>query len=253
MKKTTTILFAFLLAIEANATIHSEHNNTHLANKTINVDINKDGQWDVKLKGSVDGTAYWVEPFYLDASNFVAIKVFTGTPSYPVPYKKGSDMNKVGVWVGNKNKLNVFLKDFSNQGTNYLALKLIEDGVAYCAWIELSGELTLGFFAWEDDDSKCMKAGNFDYPSSTGIDEITSESDITLSPCPASDNLVISSLHAPADVVIYDLQGKKMLNLGNILSGSSISVSTLSEGLYFIDISFKDGLVERKKFVILRN
>lgn len=88
------------------------------------------------------------------------------------------------------------------------------------------------------------------YPCATYIAEQASSSTINLFPNPASNTLNISSDIAAESYMIYDAAGR--LAISNQLSQpaeqSSIDISSLSPGMYFIIVRNTDGTVFREKF-----
>ena len=72
---------------------------------------------------------------------------------------------------------------------------------------------------------------------------------IEIMPNPASTNLIIETDKSLANVEITDMLGNRIVNLGLINSGtSSVDVSSLSSGIYFLNIKSGDKLY-CKKFV----
>jgi hypothetical protein len=64
-------------------------------------------------------------------------------------------------------------------------------------------------------------------------------SNLTMYPNPVTDELKINGIEGDAAVKIYDIYGKQLIDINN-LQDSSIDVSFLSEGIYFIKIENKN-------------
>ena len=75
----------------------------------------------------------------------------------------------------------------------------------------------------------------------------------SLYPNPASDNvkLAYSSTNQLVSIHVIDLQGKVILKEENITSHSTINISSLSNGLYFIKIFDKNSnSLKTKKLIV---
>jgi len=76
------------------------------------------------------------------------------------------------------------------------------------------------------------------------------ENEIILYPNPASDKLLISGISENATISIYDLEGRKQIVLPQMLNPEiSIDVSSLSNGIYFLEMKSGSGTVI-KKFIV---
>lgn len=82
---------------------------------------------------------------------------------------------------------------------------------------------------------------------STGIKEKTAyNNDVNIYPNPTTDLLYVDARHHNfTSITIMDLTGKAVLNT----TSTSIDVSTLDAGIYYIQLSDKDGLMHTQKFV----
>jgi Domain of unknown function (DUF4465)/Secretion system C-terminal sorting domain len=83
----------------------------------------------------------------------------------------------------------------------------------------------------------------------TGIVDVnTNQNSLNVYPNPAKDFIVIDGLNNQAEILIFDLSGREMLKQ-NVLNGEKISVSTLSKGIYFLQIN-NESKVQTKKLII---
>lgn len=84
----------------------------------------------------------------------------------------------------------------------------------------------------------------------TGIVDIENAWDIQLYPNPASDKLYIRSEVPITRVVIYDLQGKAVIQLDELTTMAEFSLQHLEQGVYLLYAENVDGLILRRKVVI---
>ncbi len=66
-----------------------------------------------------------------------------------------------------------------------------------------------------------------------------------VSPNPAGEKFCLSGLEGDAHVVIYDIKGKVMFDR-HINGNEKIYLSNFKDGLYFMEISTKDGRMATK-------
>jgi hypothetical protein len=96
------------------------------------------------------------------------------------------------------------------------------------------------------DTSACVTINN------VGLNELNSESQITLFPNPANDNINIELLNllysTKNRISIYDVQGQILLEKYSQSANTEINISSLSSGIYFIKIQNGDSFFF-KKFV----
>ncbi len=74
---------------------------------------------------------------------------------------------------------------------------------------------------------------------------------VSVYPNPANETLRISGATAIRQIVVRDLNGKIISSTDASWSGTSIDIQSLSEGVYFAEIT-ADGNVYRKKFSVIR-
>lgn len=80
-----------------------------------------------------------------------------------------------------------------------------------------------------------------------GVAEVKTIGDAEISPNPASDFVTITSSRSVNSVEISDANGRRMNSSG--LTDNRIDVSSLSAGIYFLRIHFKDGLITTKRII----
>ena len=84
--------------------------------------------------------------------------------------------------------------------------------------------------------------------------DVTANDGILIFPNPAGQNVFVTTSEELVylDVIIYNLQGKIVLENEIKNNSESIDVSTLSEGVYVIAISTGDRIVKQEKLVIIK-
>ena len=84
--------------------------------------------------------------------------------------------------------------------------------------------------------------------NAVGINDIinTTEIKLTVYPNPASEKITLPNQLNGSIVIIKDLSGKTIIN--NILSGD-VNIQGLTPGIYFVQVSSKDGSVLTTKFI----
>ena len=82
-----------------------------------------------------------------------------------------------------------------------------------------------------------------------GLSPIIDQSDFSLYPNPAQDQLIIDISDQTADFSIFDLNGR-LIEKGNIRYYQSLDVSYYNNGVYLILLNFENGSIGRKKIVI---
>jgi len=79
------------------------------------------------------------------------------------------------------------------------------------------------------------------------IPESEQDNHIRVFPNPVSNSLIVQTDKNLSDVIITDIIGKRITNLGNLSMGSSsVDVSLLPSGVYFLNIKEDDKLLIRK-------
>ena len=82
-----------------------------------------------------------------------------------------------------------------------------------------------------------------------GLSPIIDQSDFSLYPNPAQDQLIIDISDQTADFSIFDLNGR-LIEKGNIRYYQSLDVSYYNNGVYLILLNFENGSIGRQKIVI---
>lgn len=94
------------------------------------------------------------------------------------------------------------------------------------------------------DTSACITIND------VGLNELNSESRITIFPNPANDNISIELLNllpsTKNTISIYNIQGQLLFQKYSDLAKTEIDISTLSKGIYFIKIQNSDNIIFQK-------
>lgn len=94
--------------------------------------------------------------------------------------------------------------------------------------------------------SNTTKALNVVY-STTSVDEY--QLGISVYPNPATDNVILDLSGATYDVVLIDMLGKALSSFENMTGLNEISLSTLSNGIYFLRCTSESGDIITKKVI----
>lgn len=155
-----------------------------------------------------------------------------------------------------KDKLEVFA---STDSSNFSLVYTIDSSNHQPSLLFKKVEVPLGSFAGSNVylKFKCTWGGGKYFQDidsvkvqtmATAIKEVaTTDSNIELYPNPANKNMVVKFKESNSkDITIYSLNGKKVLQQ-KLFSNESIDVSTLENGMYFLQLDGKAA-----KFVVLR-
>jgi len=110
---------------------------------------------------------------------------------------------------------------------------------------ELPGRAVVDVYA---ENLSTTKTYTIDFDIATGIDTKPRPS-VQVYPNPANDQLVITGVTS-ARVALYSVDGKLMTSQENY-KGASIDISYLNTGIYILHITTDDGLITRKKIIIM--
>ena len=72
---------------------------------------------------------------------------------------------------------------------------------------------------------------------STGINSVTAENDFMIYPNPASDKLKIKVNNQIDNLMLFDISGRKLLEIDNITIDYSLDISNFNSGIYFYKIN----------------
>ena len=151
--------------------------------------------------------------------------------------------------------INFYLADFrfTDNSKDYFVkqwtwLDLTKIGNVDSIEFTMSSNDTAGGYGMNNPAYFCMD--NFTTRDlNTGIDELDkTNSTFIVYPNPAKDFIIIESENVISEISIFDLKGKEMMKQ-NVMSGENISVSTLSKGLYFLQIK-NESTIQIKKLII---
>ena len=102
--------------------------------------------------------------------------------------------------------------------------------------------LVNGMYSVIADNGICMDTSACVTVNSVGLNSMTSEYNVQLSPNPTSGKVLITlagSMNASVD--IFDIQGKVILSLKKVSSGDSISLETVQPGMYTFKVTNEKG------------
>jgi hypothetical protein len=82
--------------------------------------------------------------------------------------------------------------------------------------------------------------------SSIGVNDALPISVFTFGPNPSLGNIQVTHPYVAANVSIYDLSGKTVLNIENYYSGNNIDLSSYNSGIYFVQLRYGDAVKSQK-------
>ncbi len=85
---------------------------------------------------------------------------------------------------------------------------------------------------------------NINRSATTAINEVSGDTDVSISPNPGSNYIEISCPVAITEYSVYDVSGNVLMK--NVYNNSTIDISSLSKGIYFINIKTIDKSYIRK-------
>ncbi len=246
------ILFT-LFSSNLNATIISNFDTTQIFTNTTNIDIDKDGLWDVKLSLPTNANEIQIELAYSSATNHTLLKVNSQQDPTPITYGKNIDMNLAGLWVYSSNGYGfVIQKSELNSSGKYLGIKLKRGNIEYCAWLYLfsyMGEFC-GSYAYQNDANSCLKTGEVQLNSSVNL--VNNDINCSVFPNPANNLIFIQNLTlSGCSLKIIDMLGKEVLNQDSINNLQEIDISTLNNGVYHYKIIYNGIEITSKTLVKL--
>ena len=256
--KTAIILGLFSLTIgNAFSTIISSKDSVNISFSFVNTDIDKDGLWDIRMRRkSTDIYKLEIELAYTDANNYTSIKVVSAQDGTPIAFGKDIDINASGTWANSSNGY-LFMNDLTEfqSGTKYIGLKIVKNNVIYCAWIQVyfkntNGELYRGTYAWENDKSKCLKAGEIGNISS--LSNIKDQKSISIYPNPTKGILNINGItNENNSLIIYNLLGEIVFFKFQIRNNDNIDISMIKPAIYFLRLIENTKELSLEKLIVL--
>jgi len=82
--------------------------------------------------------------------------------------------------------------------------------------------------------------------SSVGIGEELKVADFTFGPNPSFGSIQVNHPYDAAHISIFDISGKTVLNIENYTAGSTIDLSKLNVGIYFIQLQYENAIKSQK-------
>lgn len=143
---------------------------------------------------------------------------------------------------------------YDAKGNEYLNVRYNDKG-EWPATADAGG-YTLEFQSYGDDPNQGTNwfAGCFQGSPGRGYDktcspvdtEEISVADITITPQPARNEIIINTDSEEFDITLYTASGNEILNVPSLASGESIDISHLNSGIYFINIRGDFGSITKE-------
>lgn len=186
---------------------------------------------------------------------------FAGSFSQTVDFDPGSNTFNL---VGSSSNSDAFLAQFTSNGNFNWAYSIVStppvgsSGNDQINAIQLDNlgniylaGLVSGPADFDPSPNQTTMAGNGHFYNklslmSVGIDEAEFKSSISLSPNPANTLVKISSPHSLEQARVFDLSGKLMFSTRK----TAISVETLANGVYFVELHGENGLKSIERLVV---
>ena len=137
-------------------------------------------------------------------------------------------------------------KDYYIKDWTWIDLKVM--GNVDSIEFTMSSNDTAGGFGMNNPAYFCMDNFTTKDVYSEIIELAKTQSSFIVYPNPAKDFIVIESENVISEITIFDLTGNEMMKQ-NVMSGENISISTLSKGLYFLQIK-NESTIQIKKLII---
>lgn len=212
------------------------------------------------LNKTIDGGTTWV----LKGTGISAYQVFDENTIYAVgnnTFKKTTDGGTTWQSINLTNTGNyTFMKFFNNQ----IGYMMRDDSTIFRTinggenWFYLTNFIGINHFDLFSTNLSVSGNGGVIFkstiPGTLDIEEYNEENNLIIYPNPTSDfiNIDFKQNIEVSSISLYNFIGEKMKYLGDIESSNEISIdcSNLSNGVYFININFKNGKVENRKIII---
>lgn len=254
--------------------------------QSFDLDLNNDGVTDFTLADGMQEFHYWgYAAVVFGGGSFVGIgNIYQTDPSYwswqgGAPYKLSSNdsigpsndwVSPVGfasnwyvgidglslsslfgfnVWQGGE-----FQFGYWNNGVvdGFVGLRVNINGDYLYGWARLDVAADAGWMIIKDyavnlTANSPILAGQCLCPP-TGVEQSVN-SKLTIYPNPVSEKLFLSGLDGQwneADILIYDLSGRKILSQKFSSSQNAMDVSSLSNGIYFLELKNEDNVLVEK-------
>jgi hypothetical protein len=141
----------------------------------------------------------------------------------------------IGYWVID-NPLAYFVDEFSYE----TSVTVPDYGSYEIYWHEENGPFSISAECSDDSSPITIHFVNPVFSSS----DVNDNQEILIFPNPATKNIKIVSAQQPIEIIIYDTNGRIVLNPSNV--NENIDISELEEGIYFAKILFNKFTVCRK-------
>jgi len=257
--KNSILILSFCLFIITSSFCQIISGNTNIQipccmNKD-SVDIDNDGNYELKIESAYFGTllAYTAtSPNESDLCGPMPINrtvdIYSGCN--PSGIMLAGDMGNMGWDLG-------IMKP--NEGSKYLGfVKINSPADTTFGWIEIdfrggiNGNPTqdamfILSYGYNTTSNEHIQTGQ---TSVSSINEININNTFVLSPNPANNNLYVSSEKILKKITVYDITGKKVIEIKQNTSSVNIDISSFNPGIYFIKVDDGNSFYQ-KKFIKL--
>ena len=124
-----------------------------------------------------------------------------------------------------------------------------------CIPMEVTGNSTISFHVYDmnNPSSEANVTYNFEVTSAVGISSMANEEEVSFSPSPANEEIVLNSSNGYLErgrLKVYDLRGQLHLDCPvNSVQSMTLDVQPLLSGIYLLRYEYKSGSVTKKVVV----
>lgn len=251
-KRFTLILTLFILLIGTTAKAEFTEviiDQTIVGPGSVTQDIDGDGNDDFTFEIiELSAGVYVARVTSIGLSSFMDKSV----SGFPDALEFGEDVS--GPFINGNGVLGMAetAANFSGVGDKYLGVRIVSGGLSYLGWIKLScnisnDTLIIKTAGYNTNEGEQILAGQNNANSSIG-DNGNSQIELTIFPNPCTDFLKvkISNITDQVNYSIYNNAGSIVLADTYL---TSIDVSSLTSGVYYLEIK-TDDLITRKRFMV---
>ena len=231
---------------------------------TGNTDVELAYKFDVKMRDTLVGAQIYFNPVGIDVSNtlfqLVAWSALDVNSNTDTRIRTTYDL-KPGI-NDSINGFKTFIFDTAivvNQGEIFIGIEQNEPTVQYGIGLDKNTDSRSKMFYhidgfWNQSNVKgswmIRPIFGARYPFTIGVDEVNNNFEFNLYPNPATDEITIQlPFEKKSKYQIINLVGE-IIQEGDMTNSKTISVETISSGIYFIRITNENNFSSIKKFVI---
>ncbi len=231
---------------------------------TGNTDVEIAYKFDVKMRDTLVGAHIYFNPVGIDVSNtlfqLVAWSAIDVNTNSDTRIRTTYDLKP-----GTNDSINgfkTFIFDTAivvDPGVVYIGIEQNEPAVQYGIGLDRNTDSRSKMFYhidgfWNQSNVKgswmIRPIFGARYPFTIGVDEVNNNFEFNLYPNPATDEITIQlPFEKKSDYQIINLIGE-IIQEGNLTNSKTISVETISSGIYFVRITNENNFSSIKKFVI---